>query len=61
MLKQLEIELSKTTQDFRHTKLYKILKTKLTELGYWRNRPRGNPAAGFKKMKEISKQLRRRS
>lgn len=25
------------------TKLYKVLKEELNALGYWKNRPRGNP------------------
>ena len=34
----------------RHDPLYKLLKTELTLLGYWKNRQRGNPAAGYKAM-----------
>jgi hypothetical protein len=33
------------------TQLFKVLKEELTALGYWRNKPRGNPAKGFKVMK----------
>ena len=31
---------------------FKVLKRCLTAKGYWQNRPRGNPQAGFKAMKE---------
>ena len=30
------------------TKLYKALKTELLALGYWKNKSRGNPQAGYK-------------
>ena len=50
MLKQLENELSNIKPSFRHSRLYKLLKTKLTELGYWRVKGRGNPKAGYKAM-----------
>ena len=52
MLKQLENELSNITPDFRHSPLYKLLKTKLTELGYWKAKERGNPRKGFRMMRE---------
>ena len=29
------------------TLLYKALKTELSLLGYWHNKPRGNPAKGY--------------
>ena len=29
-------------------KLFKVLKTELLALGYWKNRPRGNPFRGHK-------------
>ena len=29
------------------SQVYKALKTELSALGYWRNKPRGNPAKGF--------------
>lgn len=32
--------------------LFKVLKQELQGLGYWQNRPRGNPKAGFRAMKE---------
>ena len=31
----------------RHQLLYQVLKEELSKLGYWRNRPRGNPAKGY--------------
>ena len=36
----------------RHQKLYRVLKEELSKLGFWRNRPRGDPAKGLKTMKE---------
>lgn len=33
-------------------KLFRVLKEGLSELGYWQNRPRGNPKQGFRAMKE---------
>ena len=50
MLKQLEYELSNVKPSFRHSKLYKLLKVKLTDLGYWKAKERGNPSKGFKAM-----------
>jgi hypothetical protein len=47
MLIQLEYALSHTTSDFRHTDLYKLLKDKLSSLGYWKSAPRGNPRKGY--------------
>ena len=32
----------------RHQVLYRVLKKELSALGYWRNKPRGNPAKGYK-------------
>ena len=32
----------------RHQLLYRMLKRELTLLGYWRNRPRGDPAKGYR-------------
>jgi len=32
----------------RHQLLYQILKRELSLLGYWKNKPRGNPAKGYK-------------
>ncbi len=31
----------------RHQPLYRILKRELSVLGYWQNRPRGDPAKGY--------------
>lgn len=45
-LEALRLELRDLT---REKKLYKLLKAELTLLGYWQNRPRGNPEKGFKK------------
>ena len=52
MLKQLENELSNITPNFRHTPLYKLLKNKLSALGYWKAAPRGNPRKGYQAMKD---------
>lgn len=35
----------------RHSPIYKVPKEELSALGYWKNRPRGNPAKGYKVMK----------
>ena len=35
--------------------LFRTLKRELSQLGYWRNKPRGDPAKGFKAMKEKEK------
>jgi hypothetical protein len=32
----------------RHQKLYQVLKRELTKLGFWRNKPRGDPAKGYR-------------
>jgi len=32
----------------RHQALYRVLKIELSQLGYWKNRQRGNPAKGYK-------------
>lgn len=32
----------------RHQPLFHVLKEELIALGYWQNRPRGNPAAGLR-------------
>ena len=52
-LYQLRIELRKLE---RHQKLYKVLKEELTPLGFWRLKPRGNPAKGLAVMKERKQQ-----
>jgi hypothetical protein len=31
--------------------LFKVLKKELTQLGYWRNRERGNPKLGYERSK----------
>jgi hypothetical protein len=48
-LDQLRIEIRAMT---RTHALYRLLRDELSALGFWRNRPRGNPAKGFRKMKE---------
>ena len=61
LLKQLEIELSNITPDFRHTKLYKLLKDKLSYLGYWKQAPRGNPKKGFNRSDAAQQQAQFKS
>ncbi len=34
------------------TKLFRILKKELSILGYWKNKPRGNPRRGYEVKKE---------
>lgn len=34
-----------------HSPLFRLLKRELSLLGYWRNKPRGNPRKGFDAMK----------
>ncbi len=36
------------------SKLFKTLKREVSLLGYWRNRPRGNPSKGYKVSKHES-------
>jgi len=52
----LRVELEQLTKELqslnRSKPLYKVLKRELSILGYWRNKPRGNPAKGYKAMKE---------
>jgi len=47
-----KINLDQLTQEIRDMTrqhpLYRVLRDELTRLGYWHNRPRGNPAAGYK-------------
>lgn len=31
----------------RHSPIFRILKEELSRLGYWKNKPRGNPKAGY--------------
>ena len=35
--------------NFQRSEEYKILKEELSTLGYWKNRPRGNPKKGYRK------------
>ncbi len=51
----LKHRLRNTGERFRETKLYMLLKKELCLLGYWRNRPRGNPKKGYKAMLENKK------
>lgn len=32
----------------RHQKLYLVLKRELSKLGFWKNKPRGDPAKGYR-------------
>lgn len=50
-LKQLTDEIQNLE---RHQALYKVLKSELTKLGFWKNKPRGNPAKGYKMRKTTS-------
>ena len=41
-------ELKKSIRNMtREQAVYKVLKEELSRLGYWRQRPRGNPQKGF--------------
>lgn len=44
-IEQLRSEIRAMTS---RTKLWQTLRDELSALGYWRNRPRGNPSRGFK-------------
>ena len=45
----LKNELLKIEDKFeRRSDLYKLLKTELSRLGYWHNKPRGNPSKGYR-------------
>ena len=33
------------------SKLFKLIKEELTKLGHWKQKPRGNPKAGYNKAK----------
>lgn len=46
-LKWLETELDKADKGFIRTKLALLLREKLSCLGYWKNKPRGNPKKGY--------------
>lgn len=39
--------------NFGRSKLFELLKRKLSELGYWKNKPRGNPRKGYERMKNV--------
>ena len=47
----MKIDISELRQTIRtmtrKSLLYKALKEELLSLGYWRNKPRGNPSAGL--------------
>ena len=43
-LEQLKIEIRSMN---RQQLLYKVLKSELTTLGYWKNKQRGNPKKGY--------------
>lgn len=43
-LKELELELYKMS---RRSELYKVVKRVLSDRGYWKSLPRGNPKKGF--------------
>ena len=51
-LNQLREEIKVMT---RNQPLYRLLKEELSKLGFWRNRPRGNPALGYKIQQESLK------
>jgi hypothetical protein len=36
-----------------HSPLHRVLKEELTALGYWRNKPRGDPAKGYRIAKKL--------
>jgi len=42
---RLRLEIRDMTRD---SVLYQALKEELTELGHWRNQPRGNPIKGYR-------------
>ena len=46
-LKWLNNRLDGLKPTFRNTKLYKLLKNKLSLAGYWRNLPRGDAKKGY--------------
>jgi len=47
LLKELKNAFDNVTPDFRHSKLYDLLKTELTRLGYWKQQARGNARKGY--------------
>ncbi len=50
------VNLAKLREAIRHMTyqqgIYKVLREELTALGYWRNKPRGDPSKGYRAMKE---------
>jgi hypothetical protein len=47
-------QLSKEIKNIKyHQKLWRVLKYEIGLLGYWRNKPRGNPSKGYKKSRKI--------
>jgi len=52
-MKQMDLKLlSESIRGMKtYSPIYKVLKAELSLLGYWRNKPRGNPAKGFQVMK----------
>lgn len=46
------IDLQQLAEEIRHMKrhqpFYRLLKAELEQLGYWKNRQRGDPAKGYK-------------
>jgi hypothetical protein len=47
-----EIQLRRAIREMNpRSKLFHILKDELSYLGYWKNKPRGNPKAGYIKSK----------
>lgn len=44
-LNQLELEIQQMSV---RSKLYKVLKAELTKVGYWKQKARGNPRAGYR-------------
>ena len=50
------INLKQLTEEIRtmnrQNALYRVLRDELTALGFWRQRPRGNPSKGYAAMKE---------
>lgn len=49
-LEQLRIEIRVL---HRSHSLYRLLRDELSKLGFWRQRPRGNPKKGYKVMKGL--------
>ena len=62
-LKDLRNDLRKPEVALRQTELYKLLKVELTRLGYWKNKPRGNPRKGFRQspMAQLNIEIRKQA